>query len=38
VILGGVLTATVFSLYVVPALYASLGGGREAELGLVDAA
>jgi Cu/Ag efflux pump CusA len=38
VILGGVLTATVFSLYVVPALYASLGGGREPELGLVDAA
>ena len=30
-------TATLFSLYIVPALYARLGGRREADLGLSDA-
>jgi CzcA family heavy metal efflux pump len=34
VILGGLVTATVFSLYIVPALYVRLGGGREPDLGL----
>ncbi len=34
VILGGLVTATVFSLYVVPALYASFGARREPDLGL----
>jgi Cu/Ag efflux pump CusA len=38
VILGGTVTATVFSLYIVPALYARFGGRREPDLGLADAA
>ena len=38
VILGGTVTATVFSLYIVPALYATFGGRREPDLGLADAA
>jgi len=38
VLLGGLVTATVFSLYVVPALYVRLGGQREPDLGLADEA
>jgi CzcA family heavy metal efflux pump len=34
VILGGLVTATVFSLHIVPALYLRFGGRREADLGL----
>jgi Cu/Ag efflux pump CusA len=37
VLLGGVVTATVFSLYIVPALYVQLGGRREPDLGLAPA-
>ena len=35
VILGGLVTATVFSLHVVPALYLRFGAKREADLGLM---
>jgi CzcA family heavy metal efflux pump len=38
VILGGLVTATVFNLHVVPALYLRFGGRREPDLGLADAA
>jgi Cu/Ag efflux pump CusA len=38
VILGGTVTATVFSLYIVPALYVTFGGRREPDLGLADVA
>jgi CzcA family heavy metal efflux pump len=38
VILGGLVTATLFSLYIVPALYVRWGGGREPDLGLTDVA
>ena len=38
VILGGLVTATVFSLYIVPAVYVRFGGRREPDLGLADAA
>jgi len=34
VLLGGVVTATLFSLHVVPALYLRFGGRREPDLGL----
>jgi Cu/Ag efflux pump CusA len=34
VILGGLVTATLFNLYVVPAMYARFGARREAELEL----
>ncbi len=34
VILGGLVSATVFNLHVVPALYVRFGGRREADLGL----
>jgi CzcA family heavy metal efflux pump len=37
VILGGIVTATVFNLHVVPALYLRVGAKREADLGLVPA-
>jgi len=36
VTLGGLVTATLFSLYIVPALYVRLGGRREADLGLAE--
>ena len=36
VLLGGLVTATVFSLYIVPALYLRLGGRREPDLGLTE--
>ncbi|HEV8265297.1 MAG TPA: efflux RND transporter permease subunit [Gemmatimonadales bacterium] len=35
VILGGLVTATVFNLHIVPALYARFGAKREADLGLL---
>ena len=38
VVLGGLVTATVFSLYVVPALYLKFGVRREPDLALGDAA
>lgn len=38
VILGGLVTATLFSLHVVPALYLRFGGRREPDLGLAEAA
>ena len=38
VILGGLVTATVFTLHVVPALYLRFGAGRERDLGLTEAA
>ncbi|HSD32875.1 MAG TPA: efflux RND transporter permease subunit [Gemmatimonadales bacterium] len=38
VILGGLVTATLFSLHVVPALYLRFGGRREPDLGLTEAA
>lgn len=37
VMVGGLVTATVFSLYVVPALYLRFGVRREPDLGLADA-
>jgi CzcA family heavy metal efflux pump len=38
VILGGLVTATLFSLHVVPALYLRFGARREPDLGLTEAA
>ncbi|HEU5260050.1 MAG TPA: efflux RND transporter permease subunit [Gemmatimonadales bacterium] len=38
VILGGLVTATVFNLHVVPALYLRFGAGREPDLGLAETA
>jgi CzcA family heavy metal efflux pump len=38
VILGGLVTATVFTLHVVPALYLRFGARRERDLGLTEAA
>jgi Cu/Ag efflux pump CusA len=35
VILGGLVTATVFNLHVVPALYLRFGAKREPDLGLL---
>jgi Cu/Ag efflux pump CusA len=37
VLLGGLVSATAFSLYIVPALYVGLGAGREPDLGLAEA-
>jgi Cu/Ag efflux pump CusA len=37
VMLGGLVTATVFSLYVIPALYLKFGVRRESDLGLAEA-
>jgi Cu/Ag efflux pump CusA len=35
VVLGGLVTSTLFNLFVVPALYLRFGASREADLGLV---